>query len=47
MRTGQGFMLVYSITNRASFDEVSSFREQILRVKDKVEQMVNYYFIME
>jgi len=34
MRSGQGFLCVYSITNRGSFDEISSFREQILRVKD-------------
>jgi len=35
MRTGQGFLCVYSITSRSSFDEIGSFREQILRVKDK------------
>jgi len=35
MRTGQGFLCVYSITSRSSFDEIASFREQILRVKDK------------
>jgi len=35
MRTGQGFVMVYSITSRSSFDEIISFREQILRVKDK------------
>lgn len=35
MRTGQGFMLVFAITSRSSFDEIASFREQILRVKDK------------
>merc|ERR1712151_1058980 len=35
MRTGQGFLAVYSITSRSSFDEIASFREQILRVKDK------------
>jgi GTPase KRas len=35
MRTGQGFVMVYSITSRSSFDEINSFREQILRVKDK------------
>ncbi|KYQ94050.1 Ras GTPase [Tieghemostelium lacteum] len=35
MRTGQGFLCVYSITTRSSFDEIGSFREQILRVKDK------------
>jgi GTPase KRas protein len=35
MRTGQGFILVYSITSRNSFEEIAAFREQILRVKDK------------
>merc|ERR1711975_70811 len=35
MRTGQGFLLVYAITSRASFDEITSFREQILRVRDE------------
>jgi len=35
MRTGQGFILVYAITSRSSFDEIASFRDQILRVKDK------------
>eukprot|EP01105_Mastigella_eilhardi_P025021 TRINITY_DN6657_c0_g1_i2.p1 TRINITY_DN6657_c0_g1~~TRINITY_DN6657_c0_g1_i2.p1 ORF type:complete len:120 (-),score=34.43 TRINITY_DN6657_c0_g1_i2:21-380(-) len=31
---GQGFLLVYSITSRTSFDEISGFREGILRAKD-------------
>ncbi|GHJ90066.1 hypothetical protein NliqN6_6468 [Naganishia liquefaciens] len=35
MRTGEGFLLVYSITSRPSFDEISVFHQQILRVKDK------------
>jgi len=35
MRTGEGFLLVYSITSRPSFEEVSTFHQQILRVKDK------------
>lgn len=35
MRTGQGFLCVYSITSRSSFEEISSFREQILRVKEE------------
>lgn len=35
MRTGQGFMLVYAIPGRGSFEEINSFREQIRRVKDK------------
>ena len=34
MRTGQGFLIVYSVTSRSSFHEVSQFRDQILRVKD-------------
>jgi GTPase KRas protein len=35
MRTGQGFILVYAITSRSSFDEIAAFKEQINRVKDK------------
>jgi GTPase KRas protein len=34
MRTGQGFLLVYSVTSRASFEEVNIFRDQIMRVKE-------------
>uniref|UniRef100_A0A6C0LYR1 Ras family protein n=1 Tax=viral metagenome TaxID=1070528 RepID=A0A6C0LYR1_9ZZZZ len=34
MRTGEGFIVVYSIISRSSFDEVSGFVEQISRVKD-------------
>eukprot|EP00047_Mylnosiga_fluctuans_P001687 m.221466 g.221466 ORF g.221466 m.221466 type:complete len:197 (+) comp10591_c0_seq1:77-667(+) len=37
MRTGEGFLLVYSITDKSSFDEIQSFCQQILRVKDKDE----------
>ncbi|EGG21252.1 hypothetical protein DFA_01130 [Cavenderia fasciculata] len=42
MRTGQGFLCVYSVTSRESFDEVNSFKEQIMRAKDsdKVPTMV-------
>jgi len=35
MRTGEGFLLVYSITSRTSFEEIATFQQQILRVKDK------------
>eukprot|EP01115_Flamella_aegyptia_P001920 TRINITY_DN131_c0_g2_i7.p1 TRINITY_DN131_c0_g2~~TRINITY_DN131_c0_g2_i7.p1 ORF type:complete len:145 (-),score=46.14 TRINITY_DN131_c0_g2_i7:123-515(-) len=35
MRSGQGFLTVFAITSRSSFDEITSFREQILRVKDE------------
>ncbi|KAH7912912.1 ras family-domain-containing protein [Hygrophoropsis aurantiaca] len=35
IRTGEGFLLVYSITSRNSFEGVSTFYQQILRVKDQ------------
>ncbi|KAK2737420.1 Ras GTPase [Myotisia sp. PD_48] len=35
MRTGEGFLLVYSITSYQSFEEIATFKQQILRVKDK------------
>ncbi|CAO3612158.1 unnamed protein product [Cunninghamella echinulata] len=35
MRNGEGFILVYSITSRLSFEEISTFYQQIRRVKDK------------
>ena len=34
MRSGQGFLLVYSITSRGSFEEIASFHDAICRVKD-------------
>lgn len=33
-RSGEAFMIVYSITNRASFTEAESFYERASRVKD-------------
>jgi GTPase KRas protein len=35
MRSSHGFVLVYSITSRQSFEEISTFQQQILRTKDK------------
>ena len=35
MRTGEGFLLVYSIASRQSFEEILTFQQQILRVKDR------------
>jgi GTPase KRas protein len=35
IRTGEGFMLVYSIASRQNFEEILTFQQQILRVKDK------------
>lgn len=37
MRSGEGFLLVFSVTDRASFDEIYKFHKQILRVKDRDE----------
>lgn len=34
MKNGQGFVLVYSITSQATFNDLTDLREQILRVKD-------------
>jgi len=35
IRSGQGFIIVYSITSKPSFDNLASFYDQILRVKDE------------
>ncbi|XP_071943607.1 ras-like protein 2 [Antedon mediterranea] len=37
MRTGDGFLLVFSLCNKNSFDEIFKFHRQILRVKDREE----------
>lgn len=37
MRSGEGFLLVFSVTERSSFDEIYKFHKQILRVKDRDE----------
>lgn len=34
MREGNGFLLVYSITSRSSFDDIATFKDKILRAKD-------------
>ncbi|GMI46501.1 hypothetical protein TrCOL_g10358 [Triparma columacea] len=34
MREGKGYLLVYSIADRASFEEISVFKEKILRAKE-------------
>eukprot|EP00732_Lithocolla_globosa_P005762 Lithocolla_globosa_v1_NODE_6206_length_1122_cov_21.157451.p1 type:complete len:208 gc:universal NODE_6206_length_1122_cov_21.157451:1021-398(-) len=34
MRNGDGFLCVYSITSKSSFEELEVFREQIFRAKD-------------
>ena len=37
MHTGEGFLLVYSIIDRGSFEEITKFQRQILRVKDRTD----------
>ncbi|XP_076370303.1 ras-related protein R-Ras2-like isoform X2 [Tachypleus tridentatus] len=37
MRSGEGFLLVFSITDRNSYEEIYKFHKQILRVKDRDE----------
>lgn len=37
MRSGEGFLLVFSVTERSSFEEITKFHRQILRVKDRDE----------
>lgn len=34
IRDGEGFLLVYSITSRSTFERIERFRDQIFRVKD-------------
>ena len=35
IRSGQGFVIVFSITSKSSFESLPSFHDQILRVKDE------------
>ena len=37
MRSGEGFLLVFAVTDHSSFDEMLKFHRQILRVKDRDE----------
>lgn len=37
MRSGEGFLLVFSVTDKSSYDEIYKFHKQILRVKDREE----------
>lgn len=34
MKTGQGFLLVFSVTNKASFNEIALLQQQIMRAKN-------------
>ena len=37
MRSGEGFLLVFSLSDRRSFEDAARFRKEILRVKDRDE----------
>ena len=43
VKNGQGFVLVYSITSQATFNDLNDFYDRIMRVKD-VEIHVNTHF---
>lgn len=34
MKTGQGFLLVFSISSKTSFEELETLRDDIIRIKD-------------
>jgi small GTP-binding protein len=34
MKSGQGFLLVFSITSKSSLQELTTLREEIIRIKD-------------
>lgn len=34
VKTGHGFVLVYSITSRATFDDLQAYYERIINVKE-------------
>ncbi|KAI1114727.1 ras-domain-containing protein [Nemania sp. NC0429] len=36
MKTGQGFLLVFSITSPSSLEEIAGLRDEIIRIKDDV-----------
>ena len=37
MRTGEGFLIVFAVNNIKSFEDITTYREQIKRVKDAEE----------
>jgi len=45
MREAEGFLLVYSITKRATFDEVAALYSRIMRVKEDEESKVHLVLV--
>ena len=37
MRTGEGFLIVFAVNNAKSFEEITAYREQIMKMKDAEE----------
>lgn len=52
IKNGQGFILVYSLVNQQSFQDIKPMRDQIIRVKRLVKQCtgkqkkINYYNVV-
>lgn len=44
MHTGDGFLLIYSITDDQTFEDLREIREQILRVHPN--QNVSFFFVV-
>ncbi|XP_036838889.1 ras-related protein M-Ras isoform X1 [Oncorhynchus mykiss] len=42
MRTGDGFLIVFSVTDKASFEHVDRFHQLILRVKDRWDLLLSF-----
>lgn len=40
MRKGDGFLLVYSVTDKNSYENIIHFHTQILRVKDRYDKNI-------
>ena len=45
MKNGQGFILVFSITSQATFNDLMELRDQILRVKDSEKVKKKIYIL--
>ena len=45
MKNGQGFILVYSITSQATFNDLLELKDQIMRVKDTTDVCFIHNFV--
>lgn len=46
MRKGDGFLLVYSVTDKNSYENIVHFHTQILRVKDRLAVTLLMLYVM-